>query len=275
MNIQFNALNFGLSERIILAIVLGAIAAVLSYRLRFLTKSGSWAAFLLAVPIFGLGGWKWGVPLLYFFLSSSILSKLRNKHNPGVEAYFEKTGARDYLQVISNGGLGGILVIMDYFLDSGAFYLAYIGMLAAACSDTWATEIGTLAESKTYNILNLQTCKQGASGGVSLAGTLGSVAGALTVALSSALWVNNGLFLYFCIVAFSGTLGSLTDSILGAALQAEFYCTLCGKLTEKKFHCMKPAVHKKGFLWIGNDVVNLAAGLTGAIFAIFFRNILH
>ncbi|MGE5352206.1 MAG: hypothetical protein ACM3P0_08990 [Acidobacteriota bacterium] len=63
MNIQFNALNFGLSEKIILAIVLGAIAAVLSYRLKFLTKSGSRAAFLLAVPVFGLGGSKWGVPI--------------------------------------------------------------------------------------------------------------------------------------------------------------------------------------------------------------------
>ncbi|HEX2960259.1 MAG TPA: DUF92 domain-containing protein [Ignavibacteriales bacterium] len=275
MNIQFNALNFGLSEKIILAIVLGAIAAVLSFRLKFLTKSGSWAAFLLAVPVFGLGGWKWGVPLLYFFLSSSILSKQRKKHNPGVDNYFEKTGVRDYLQVISNGGLGGILAVMDFFLNSGAFYTAYIGMLAAVCADTWGTEIGTWAGSKTYNILNLQMCEQGTSGGVSPAGTLGSVAGALTVALSSALWVNNGLFLYFCIIVFSGTLGSLTDSILGAAFQAEFYCTQCGKLTEKKFHCTRPAIHKKGFLWIGNDVVNLAAGITGAIFAIIFRNILH
>ncbi|MGE5429580.1 MAG: DUF92 domain-containing protein [Syntrophomonadaceae bacterium] len=275
MSIQFNALNFGLLKNIILAIVLGAIAAVLSRRLKFLTKGGSRAAFLLAVPVFGLGGWKWGVPLLYFFLSSSILSKLRKKYNSEVDASFEKTGVRDQYQVFSNGGLGGILVIMDYFMNSGLFYLAYIGMLAAVCADTWGTEIGTLTRTKTYNVLNLHAVEQGTSGGISVPGTLGALAGALSVAISSAVWINTGLILYFCIIILAGFSGSLIDSILGTTLQSAFYCTKCGKLTEKKFHCAWPAVHKKGFLWIGNDVVNLAAGMSGGVFAIIFRNILR
>ncbi|HEX2865418.1 MAG TPA: hypothetical protein VHO03_00175 [Ignavibacteriales bacterium] len=38
--IEFNALNFGLLKNIILAIVLGAIAAFMSFRQKFLTKGG-------------------------------------------------------------------------------------------------------------------------------------------------------------------------------------------------------------------------------------------
>ncbi|MCU7494488.1 MAG: DUF92 domain-containing protein [Ignavibacteria bacterium] len=273
--IQFNALNFGLLKNIILAIVLGAIAAVFSFRLKFLTRSGSRAAFLLALPLFALGGWKWSVPMIWFFLSSSILSRVRKKCNSGIDLYFEKSGVRDYFQVFSNGGLGGILVIMAYFSDSGLFYTVYIGMLSAVCADTWATEIGTLARTKTYNVLNLQTVEQGSSGGVSIPGTLGSLSGALTVAISSAVWVNEGLILYFCTIVLAGISGSFIDSLLGATLQSGFYCSICGKLTEKKFHCMRPAVHKKGILWIGNDLVNLTAGITGGIFAIIFRNILR
>lgn len=121
----------------------------------------------------------------------------------------------------------------------------------------------------------MKSVEQGTSGGISIPGTLGAMAGALTVAISSAVWINSGLILYFCIIVFSGTMGSLIDSLPGATLQAAIYCRVCGKMTEKKFHCMKPAIHEKGYLFVGNDMVNLAAGITGGVFAIIFRNILR
>ena len=100
-------------DTVLIGILFAALIAGISFRVKFLTRSGSIATFILASFIFGLGGIKWSVPILTFFILSSILSKLRKKRNESVEIYFEKSGVRDYLQVIANGGLGGILVIIN------------------------------------------------------------------------------------------------------------------------------------------------------------------
>lgn len=120
-----------------------SIIAFLSVKARFLTVGGAIAAFILAGLIFGLGGIKWSVPILTFFILSSILSKLRKKRNVEVEIFFEKSGVRDHYQVIANGGLGGVLVILYAIYPNELFYLIYLATLSAVCADTWATEIGT------------------------------------------------------------------------------------------------------------------------------------
>ncbi len=48
-----------------------------------------------------------------FFLLSSLLPKIIKSKNKEVETYFEKSGARNYLQILANGGLGGMLVILN------------------------------------------------------------------------------------------------------------------------------------------------------------------
>jgi uncharacterized protein (TIGR00297 family) len=182
---------------LLLGLFFAFIVAFISYKVKFLTLSGSIATFILAGLIFGLGGIKWSVPILTFFILSSLLSKLRKKKNEEVDAYFEKTGVRDAMQVLANGGIGGILVIIYSFHNSDLLYLLYIASLAAVCSDTWATEIGTWRKTNTYNILNFKPIPQGLSGGISLQGTLGAFAGAAVIAASGLLWNNLNLPTYF------------------------------------------------------------------------------
>ena len=38
-----------------------------------LSRSGAWAALLVGTLIFGLGGWRWGILLGGFFVSSTLL----------------------------------------------------------------------------------------------------------------------------------------------------------------------------------------------------------
>jgi uncharacterized protein (TIGR00297 family) len=250
------------------------IIALLSYKVNFLTRSGSIATFILASLIFSLGGVKWSVPIMAFFILSSILSKIRKRVNESVEAYFEKSGVRDHWQVIANGGIGGVLVLVNYFRPSEIFYFMYVASMAAVCADTWATEIGTLYKTKTYNILNLRPTEQGISGGISFIGTLGGCLGAFVIALSATAWVEINFTSYSLFIVLAGVTGSLFDSLLGATIQAQFECSRCGKITEKIIHCNENTLHKRGYNWLNNDLVNLLAGIFGSISIILFKSFL-
>ena len=264
---QNNELLFNFS----LGLFLSLVVAYLSYKVEFLTLSGAVVTFLLAGFIFGLGGWKWSIPILAFFILSSILSKVRKKKNTDVDFYFEKTGVRDHWQVIANGGLGGILILLNQMSPNEIYYYAYLASLAAVCADTWATEIGTMYPAKTVNILTFKEIAQGVSGGISFRGTFGAFLGAFVIAISGMFWVKATLF-YFALVSFAGLLGSIFDSLLGATVQLQNQCVVCEKITERQIHCGAETKYFRGLKWLNNDIVNLSAGLFGIFVIIAFNS---
>ncbi len=269
----FNNIDWVFLQEFIVGIILAALVAGVSFKVKFLTLSGSIATFLLAGFIFGLGGVQWSIPMLTFFILSSIISKLRKKINEEVELYFEKSGVRDYLQVFANGGLGGVLVIINSIYPKELFYLIYLSTLAAVCADTWATEFGTLRKTVTYNILNFKPTTQGVSGGVSILGTTGAFGGAFVISLSGVYWINFELVHYFILILIAGMIGSFFDSFLGATIQVQHKCNICEKITERSFHCGERTKHFKGLTWINNDLVNLLAGFAGAIALLMLKSL--
>lgn len=272
--IFLNEINYSLLESYFLGIFFAGLIAVFSYKVKFLTLNGSIATFLLAGFIFGLGGIQWSVPMLTFFILSSILSKLRKNVNSDVESYFEKTGVRDYMQVMANGGLGGILVIINAVFPGELNYVLYVSTLSAVCADTWATEIGTWRKTTTYNILNFKPAPQGISGGISLRGTFGAFMGAIAISIAGVWWINFNIVSYFFLVIFAGVFGSFVDSFLGATVQAQNKCGVCSKITEKEIHCGVKSDFYKGYKWINNDFVNLFSGIAGALFIILINFLL-
>jgi len=256
---------------LLITIIIAIFISVISLKAKFLTYGGTIAQFILALLIFGLGGIKWSVPIVTFFFLSSILSKIRKSKNAEVDKYFEKTGQRDHWQVLANGGLAGILVIINWAIPSELLYLIYVSSIAAVCADTWATEIGTMKKTKTVSIRNFKPVEQGRSGGISIPGTIGSVLGAFIIAVSSVSFVGENYFYLVFAVVISGVLGGLTDSFLGDTVQAQFYCSICGKITEHRFHCDKPAVLSKGFVDFNNDAVNFICACAGGIFIVLLK----
>jgi uncharacterized protein (TIGR00297 family) len=254
----------------ITGVICAGIIAALSYKVKFLTLGGAIATFLLAGVIFGLGGIEWSIPILTFFILSSILSKLRKKANEEVEIHFEKSGVRDHEQVIANGGLGGVLVIANAIHNDQFFYIIYLATLSAVCADTWATEIGTWKKRATYNILNFKPVEQGISGGVSLIGTIGALLGSVAIGLSGLIWNGLPVAEYFVLIVLSGMTGSFFDSFLGATIQAQNKCRVCNKITEKKYHCGSEAGHHSGSKWVNNDIVNFLSGTAGGLAVIIF-----
>lgn len=261
-------LSGGRAEHIqfIAGMFLGGMAVFLSYRARFLTSSGSAAAFILACIIFGFGGWKWTVPILTFFIFSSILSKM-GRSEP--ETIFEKGSRRDYAQVLANGSIAGVLMVAYILFPAAIFYIAYLGALAAATSDTWSTEIGMRARQQPRLISNFQQVPAGTSGGITPAGIVGGVAGAFILAVSGSIFLNSANLWLLLIVTLTGITGSLLDSLMGATVQIQFKCSICGKITEKRQHCGNSLTETvSGINWMNNDMVNFFNTLAGALISL-------
>jgi uncharacterized protein (TIGR00297 family) len=250
-------------SQILLAIVLGLIVAVASYCLRFLTASGALATFLLAVVVFGLGGWQWTVPILTFFVSSSLWSKRGGSRKAQFELLFDKSSRRDSSQVVANGGAAAVLVLLSSIHPLYDLYPLYLGAIAAVTADTWGTEIGLLSKGATVSLLTLKPVDRGTSGGVSENGFLAGIAGAIVIALSGYFWYADDRTAIVVVIA--GTLGSLADSILGGTIQGQYRCAVCGKLTERRRHCGQRTQPYRGLAVVTNDVVNGACSIVGAI----------
>ena len=249
-------------NRFIIGVFLSLLIATTSYYFKFLTASGSVAAFLLASTIYGLGGWQWTVPIVTFFVLSSLLSKAGKKRKEQFEHLFEKTSTRDWGQVAANGGIAGILILVQYALPNENFYPAYLGAIAAVTADTWGTEIGVWFGGKAISLSRFKVVETGSNGGISLEGFIGGAIGALIVSASTFPWAATKRMVL--IATLSGIIGSLFDSLLGGTLQSLYRCWICRKYTERKLHCGSATVFVNGIRWMTNDAVNWICALAGA-----------
>lgn len=262
--------NFDLTQ-IISGTFWGLLLVVLSYKFKFLTVSGSIATLILAVLVFGFGGWAWTVPILVFFILSSLLSKTGKSQKEKFKNTFEKTGVRDYTQVIANGGLAGLFVIIWIFNPEPIFYQLYLVALATATADTWATEVGVLSKSGPHLITTFKKVEPGVSGGISFYGTVASFLGSLTLALSG--YIFNRDITVTILIAISGFLGSLIDSLLGATIQGQYKCNICNSYTEKKLHCKSATIKTKGLNWFNNDLVNIFSAIGASLLFLILSKI--
>ncbi|MFZ5515559.1 MAG: DUF92 domain-containing protein [Candidatus Zhuqueibacterota bacterium] len=248
------------------------IAAV-SLRMRFLSGSGAVSTFLLGVIIFGTGNWEFSLPILLFFFLSSLLSKTGKKWKQKFADTFQKGGQRDIGQVLANGGIAGLIVLIWNYFPGDVWYFAFIGAVAAVTADTWATEIGVFSKKSPRAILNLKPVAPGTSGGISILGIAGALMGSFVIVFIGRLvttryhGMEQGELLFIALI-FSGLAGSIVDSFLGATVQAQYQCPACGKQTEKKIHCGSHATKLiSGFQRFDNDVVNAVCAFAGAIIA--------
>ncbi len=264
--------------QILTGFLLAAVISTEAYFSRSLSVSGALAAAVLGTVVFGLGGLPWAVLLLAFFISSSLLSRLLKQRKIAVGEKFSKGSRRDIWQVLANGLVAGLTVLCHQVFPEAAWpWLAFSGALAAVNADTWATEIGVLGKRSPRLITTGCLVEPGTSGAVSLVGTLAAGAGAgLIGVLAAILWQDGprlpfppGSIMVILVVTAAGLACSLVDSLLGATVQAQFFCPVCRKETERHpLHaCGNPTILQRGRPWLNNDVVNAACAIFGAFLA--------
>lgn len=255
-----------------IGVAIAMVIAVGSYFLHFLDGSGAVSTFLLGVVIFGTGKWEFSIPILLFFFLSSVLSKLGKKWKQRFADTFQKGGRRDSGQVIANGGIAGIIVLLWNYFPQDVWYFVFVGSVAAVTADTWATEIGVFSRNSPRDVLTFRRVAPGTSGGITLLGLTGGLLGSFIIVYIGSLVTHRYDHVLkagalFAIVVAAGLVGSLVDSILGTTVQAQYRCNVCGKITEKKIHCQNhPTALIAGYRLIDNDVVNLICAISGAMF---------
>ncbi len=217
--------------------------------MKWLTAGGLVAACAVGAGVTGGLGWP-GLALLgVLFVSGSLLTQMNERGGP----------RRTARQVVANGGVAAVAALLGS-------WAAAAGAIAAAAADTWATEVGAWSPFPPRLITSGQRVTRGASGGITALGTLGGVAGATTIALLAAVLRPRGAPPTSpALIASAGVAGMLADSVLGATLQGKYECPACDARFERGGTvCHEPVRLARGWRWLDNDAVNLAATLLGA-----------
>ncbi len=101
--------------QLLLGFLFAAVIAYLAYHAHSLNKSGALAAVFTGTIIFGVGGLRWAILLLTFFITSSALSRAFKKRKQGLDEKFSKGHERDAGQVFGNGGIATAFAALSYF----------------------------------------------------------------------------------------------------------------------------------------------------------------
>lgn len=260
-------------------LLLSGIIAVAAYRAQALNLSGAVGAVIIGTGIFAFGGLSWGLLLIAFFLTSSLLSRYRGREKQQLEAEkFDKGSRRDMGQTLANGGVALLLAFAHLLWPYAWLLAAFVAAIATVNADTWATELGVLSKTPPRLITTGKVVAVGTSGGVTLLGTLASVGGALLMGLVAALLLGGRALLgqaaeisttqtlaLLFVATLGGLVGSLCDSLLGATVQALYYSPTREKETEKPAdRSGMPNEYRRGLRWLNNDAVNFISSVVGA-----------
>lgn len=250
--------------RILLALILSLVASLFFFVAKWITLDAMKAVVIFGIIVLGFGGWTMASAVIFFFISSTILSLLNVSYR---ENHHDAKGAvssgfrRDGYQVWANGFWVAIFSMLWFLNGSVIFLMAAFGSLAVATADTWATEIGTNNPGKTVNILTFSAMEPGKDGGVSLKGTAGAIVGAVVLAAFVFMSPVLAPLTAFIVIIFSGVAGMFFDSVAGAlCLKYDYSFKQPSDFTGNRFLYNNHMVN-----WFGTGFGGLIALITSII----------
>ncbi len=220
-----------LSVETIFIILICIILASITYYKSLLNLDGAVTAFFMALFIGFQGGISL-ILLLVIFLFSAFLAtryEFGYKKERGIQQGFE--GERGWRNVVANGAVPTTILLLSGsgslvsfgFLESSWVLPLFVASIAAAASDTLASEMGMVSD-KTYLITNLKRVEPGTNGGISLYGEIWAFIGPVyTFLVAQLMFYFSGLRLLSLKIMILGALISFLschfDSVFGATLE--------------------------------------------------------
>jgi uncharacterized protein (TIGR00297 family) len=204
---------------VIAFLVAGMIASVKANKL---TVTASVTGGVIGLLIFIATGFTGLVMMATFFVLGTLATswKLSVKQRLGL-AETDK-GRRVAGQVIANAGVAGLLalLIIMFPIYTKLFSVMIAASFASATADTLSSELGNVYGRKFYNVITFKKDTRGENGVVSLEGTIIGIIGSAVIAFIYAVVYSFDVNFLWIIGA--GTIGNVTDSILGATLERKY-----------------------------------------------------
>ena len=241
---------------LVIVVAIVALVCLAALKAGGLDFSGACFAFILGTGTLWITRFEGLAVFSAFYVSSTLIS------SAGKASRVKKHGARNWKQVIANGLMAFLGVLIYGFTGNFAYLVMFAASVAEANSDTWAGETGRLSRQNPVSILTLRPVNRGLSGGVTVLGFAGGFAGSLLIAVLFLLLFCSS-FTQCAVVVASGFTGCVLDSVLGASVQALYYDEKNGVYTED------PSFeHVRGLKWMDNSMVNLLSNIFSAVLAI-------
>lgn len=242
-----------------------SVSAVISYVSllgKRLTPHAALLSLVLGTLVYYLGSPYLFWSMLIFYSTSAILENYHNKP--------EKEKQKNISQVIENGIAVLLFAILYYFVPVEPALTAAFVAVAGANGDTWGSGLGYYSKERVKELFTGKVLPKGESGGVTKLGLLGSLLGAVLIAVFSLFVPGENMLMRFLIIVVFGFATSILDSAFGLLFQAKYVNETTGELTEKKPKSMKGYKKVHGYNAITNGMVNLLSITLVAILACLF-----
>ncbi|GAK14655.1 DUF92 domain-containing protein [Geomicrobium sp. JCM 19039] len=237
--------------------ILVIFIALAAQRVRALSLFGALSATGVGFIIAYFFSWEGLIVLGVFFVSSTVLGRLPAR------TFTREKEQRTAGQVLANGGVAAGSALLYPWLGDLAIFM-FIASLAAAASDTWATELGRRFGGRPYHLRKRSIGENGLSGAVSIVGTYAALVGSFFVSFVG--WYVFSLDAWsLVIMTIAGFVGSIIDTVIGAYVQEERKCRVCQQKTESLVHCRKHTTFVRGVRFLGNNSVNTLCTLSAVI----------
>ena len=188
-----------------------------AFLLGFLSLDAIVPATIVGAVAYALGGLSHVAVLGVFFVSASLLTLVNDRRSLTDRGLQSRRNGK---QAWSNGWWFAVYILLGFATGAKGFHIAAVAALATATSDTWATEVGLLPKNnKTISIANFKAVVPGTDGGISLYGTISAFLGSSLIGAVYMMFSYEDQLAVFLIIAISGFLGCIIDSLLGATVQ--------------------------------------------------------
>jgi uncharacterized protein (TIGR00297 family) len=185
-----------------------------------LTVPAALTGAVLGFVIYAGAGYTGLAMMTVFFILGTAATSWKKEEKTEVRAHAAYEQTRRTTQVVANAGVAGItgLLCVLWQTERPLLLVMMAGSQAAASADTLASELGMLYGRRFFNILTGRTDQKGLDGVVSIEGLLIGTIAAGMIALTYAMG-QGWNWRIFLIILLSGTVGNITDSLLGALFE--------------------------------------------------------